>query len=482
MAYRLPQRFPLLLALVVLVVLANPGHADDRLSARFDDDLARVDAQLCFDGPAPDRLYRHERAGEFASPLRHAGLPLPTRVDDDRVDLPELPDDACIEWAVDLGRAVENGGYRTAFRSGDAILAVTSLWLWKGPWRRPLLVGIGLPEGAAFSAPWPRDEVEPAYYRPVQTPSGWYARSAVGFFREARLDVPGGTVALALLGSLDDGQADKLTRWIRRSVDAVTPVFGEFPRPHVQVVVIPTGPGREAVPWAHVLRGGGPAVQLYVDETRPFDEFDADWTATHEFSHLLLPYVSRRDRWLSEGLASYYQNVLRARDGRLSERQAWQKLYEGFQRGVAATRPETLAEAAAGGRGSTMRVYWSGAAMLLQADAALRERSGGTQTLDTALARLRDCCWEDGKLWRARELLATLDRLTGTDVFLAVYRDNLERLAFPDYGPTFEALGLADRSGQVRIVEDAPLAGVRDGIMRGDRAGSRPEPGSESAP
>ena len=48
---------------------------------------------------------------------------------------------------------------------------------------------------------------------------------------------------------------------------------------------------------------------------------------------MLMPYISSRDRWLSEGLASYYQNVLRARDGRLTDTQAWQLLYEGFQRG-----------------------------------------------------------------------------------------------------------------------------------------------------
>lgn len=47
-------------------------------------------------------------------------------------------------------------------------------------------------------------------------------------------------------------------------------------------------------------------------------ELSRDWTATHELSHMLLPYVASRDRWLSESLASYYQNVLRARDGRLA--------------------------------------------------------------------------------------------------------------------------------------------------------------------
>lgn len=456
--------------------------ADDRFSARFSDDLNIIEAELCFDGAAPNRIYRHEQAGRYAGAIRHADEPLAVRIDDDRVNLPSLPDDACLAWTFDLGKAVDQGGYRTAFRSGESVLGVTSLWYWKGPWRRPLVADIQLPEGMAFSAPWPRDVDDPSLYRPAQTPSGWYARSAVGRFREETLAVPGGEVQLSVLGKLSDRQADKFRRWVLRSIDAVTPVFGEFPRAFSQVVVVPIGARSEPVPWAHVMRGGGVAVHFYVDETRPLHEFDADWTATHEFAHLLMPYVSRRDRWLSEGFASYYQNVLRARDGRLSEQTAWQKMYEGFQRGERATKFETLEEATNGGWGGTMRVYWSGAAMMLQADMALRDRTAGVQTLDTALAALRDCCWQDGRLWRGREMLETLDRLTGTDVFMTVYRDNVDRLSFPDVDATFEALGLESRQGRVRLVNDAPLAGVRDQIMRVDRGRSPSGSVLDSAP
>lgn len=141
----------------------------------------------------------------------------------------------------------------------------------------------------------------------------------------------------------------------------------------------------EPVPWAHIMRGGGIAAEFYIDETRPISDFRSDWTATHELSHMLLPYVSSRDRWLSEGLASYYQNILRARDGRLTEEQAWQKLLSGFERGKRATRGGSLANATRSGRAATMRIYWNGAAIMLMADTRLRELTGGQQSIDTAL-------------------------------------------------------------------------------------------------
>ena len=120
------------------------------------------------------------------------------------------------------------------------------------------------------------------------------------------------------------------------------------------------------------MRGGGVAAEFFVDETRSLDSFREDWTAAHELSHMLLPFVTRNDRWLSEGLASYYQNVLRARDGRLSEEQAWQKLHSGFERGRAGSGSSSEAKASSSGWGSIMHIYWSGAAIMLMADSELR--------------------------------------------------------------------------------------------------------------
>ena len=218
---------------------------------------------------------------------------------------------------------------------------------------------------------------------------------------------------------------------------------------------------------AHVMRGGGLSAEFFVDETRSLEEFTSDWTATHEFSHMLIPYISNRDRWLSEGLASYYQNVLRARNGRLTETQAWQKLYEGFKRGENGTHGGSLAQATRNGWRSTMQVYWSGAALMLMADMQLRKASGGLQSLDTALQSLSSCCMENGKTWRAREMFTQLDKLTSTDIFTGLYKKHVHEESFPDMRSTWENLGINTRHDRVSLSEDAPMASVRSAIMKG---------------
>jgi hypothetical protein len=69
------------------------------------------------------------------------------------------------------------------------------------------------------------------------------------------------------------------------------------------------------VHFGQSIRGQGNALELLVDPTRPAAEFADDWTAVHELSHLMHPYLGDRGTWLAEGLATYYQNVLRRAPG-----------------------------------------------------------------------------------------------------------------------------------------------------------------------
>ena len=334
---------------------------------------------------------------------------------------------------------------------------------------RDLVVDIQLPEGMSISTPWREIERKgnDIRFRPDKTSANWEARIALGYFEPDPIKIPGANIRLAAIGNLSTRQKSKLKKWIEESVASVTAVNGYLPQAAPQVLVVPIGPRNEAVVHGQVLRGGGLATVFYIDETRPLDEFREDWTATHEFSHMLIPYISTRDRWLSEGLASYYQNVLRARDGRLSETQAWQKLYEGFKRGENNTYGGSLAQATRNGRRSTMRVYWSGAALMLMADIQLRHQSDGLQSLDTALNALSNCCMENGKIWRARDMFAQLDRLTRTEIFMEIYQDHVHANGFPDVQPIWENLGIHTQHKQVILSEDAPLVNVRDAIMEG---------------
>ena len=222
--------------------------------------------------------------------------------------------------------------------------------------------------------------------------------------------------------------------------------------------------------FGRVLRDGGESIELFINESRPMDEFHGDWTATHEFSHLMLPYVTIRQRWVSEGFAQYYQNVLLARAGVYDESTAWQKLYEGLERGRR-SRPGLSPDDAARTRasGSLMKIYWSGAAMALMADVELRRRSGGTESLDTVLDRLQRCCLPSARVWTARELFTTLDEQleqVERPVFVPLYERYAYAPGFPGYQATFAALGLDVRRDTVYLNDDAELADLRDDITR----------------
>jgi predicted metalloprotease with PDZ domain len=469
-----------LLRLLFILSLLLPCtlQGDDRYTVQFEDRLQAVEVEACFDGPAPGQLYRSDEAARFTDWIRPGRQKTGTRkigrwAYGSRLKLPDLPEDACVNWRVDLEKAADKNDYRLAMRVEDSLITDSSLWFWRDGESRPIRVEVKLPDGLSISTPWKEQEnsrENPGrnpIFVPDPTPASWSSRIAIGRFPIQRIPVAGTELRLAAIGQLGAQQREMLGTWMKETADAVASVYGHFPQRTPQILVIAIGRRDQAVPWAHVLRGGGIAVEFFVDETRPLNSFREDWTATHELSHLLLPYVARSDRWLSEGLASYYQNILRARNGRLSEQQAWQKLHSGFERGRAGTSGGSLARATRSGRGSIMRVYWSGAAIMLKADAELRMQSGGRQSLDSALASLQECCFSSNRSWRAQELFSELDRLTDTSVFTDLYREHVMDDEFPDTDYTFEQLGLVLRSDSIRLDPDAPWGRIRFYIMNG---------------
>ena len=92
------------------------------------------------------------------------------------------------------------------------------------------------------------------------------------------------------------------------------------PREQLRVVIQRADDAREPVPWAHVIRSHPQGVKFYVNPDFSLGRFMRDWTAAHELSHLYLPYPGQPDIWLSEGLATYYQNIIQARSGLPSAR------------------------------------------------------------------------------------------------------------------------------------------------------------------
>ncbi len=453
----------------IFLLLPQLALADDRYTVQFDRQLEMVTVEACFDGPAPRRLYRNSKAAQHTNWVRANGLDFGHHARGSRLTLPELHDDSCIGWQVRLDSALAENDYRLAFKLGHDILTSGDLWFWRDDEKRPITVEVRLAEGQSISTPW-KDLAGPPgqlLFQPDPTPASWSSRIAIGHFQVQQVPVGETVLRLAALGGLDNRQQARFANWIQENAAAVASIYGQFPRQTPQILIVPVGDRKQPVLWAHVVRGGGVAAEFFVDETDSLDTLRDDWTAIHELSHLLLPYVSRSDRWLSEGLASYYQNLLRARDGRLSEQQAWQKLHSGFERGRSATYDGSLAAASRSGWDSTMRVYWSGAAFMLLADTELRLLSDGRQSLDTTLAGLHACCLNSNRTWQGKELVEELDRVSGTTVFSSLYREHIMSEEFPDLSQTFEQLGLVLESETLELNPNAPWGRIRFYIMKG---------------
>ena len=182
-----------------------------------------------------------------------------------------------------------------------------------------------------------------------------------------------------------------------------------------------------------VRRGGGASVLLIPSMRATSAGLGSDWVAVHELSHLWLPRMVAEDRWLSEGIATYLQEVLRARCGRQSSERAWSRLRDGFERGRrSGTGRRLVAESSAMNRtGAYFRVYWAGAAFALETDVRLRQESAGEMSLLRAIDRAYGS-WPEARPLRATVFLEALERASGSSFIRELGQRYAEQADFPD--------------------------------------------------
>lgn len=464
------------LAGVAFLLAAVPAAAErlHKYTVAIDPEQSTLSIRACFDGVAPPTLSAESLDATLAL--------IDFRVEGSRksiepsgsISLKSVPENGCVLYRVDVSRPI-----RQHDRTGDKIhhvgkdlLTSVGIWLWRPEALEAdedIEITFVLPEGISVSAPWKPVALssERAVFRTGRSPYDWPASVAFGRFREREIRVGGARLRVTVLDGTPAADVEQMQAWIQDSAQMVAHLYGHFPQSQAQILVVPGARGNEPTPWAYVVRGGSPAAHFFINQRRPIKEFFEDWTAVHELSHLLLPYVNVDDIWLSEGVATYYQNVLRARSGRMTATEAWQRLHAGFVRGMESAPGLTLAQATESmyRDGTYMRVYWEGAAMLLIADVRLRQLTAGKQSLDTALAALNDCCGAAHRAWSARELFDKLDEVTGTGVFSEIYDQHVASRTFPDLLQTYRALGVTIGERGIELSTEDRERRLRDAIM-----------------
>lgn len=286
-----------------------------------------------------------------------------------------------------------------------------------------------------------------------------------------RLVQAGDTALRIVVSGVDDpARRAMLMDWAEEAARATVLPSRRFPLASAQARIVEIDSRDPSpVPWGQTRRDDDVAVLLYVRHGTDREALRADWTAVHEFAHLAHPYLGDRGRWLAEGLASYQQNVLRARAGLTTPEDAWAKLDAGFRRGEAAGAGAPLGRVDRG-RGatmttSTMRIYWSGAAYWLEMDLRLRRDHGSS--LQATLDGYARCCLDGTAHVAPEDFVAALDRVAGTDLFARRYRDYAAGTAFPSLQDSYTALGIARDGDGLRFSDDALAAALRAAIMGG---------------
>ena len=463
----------LLLVLAGRTSAATPSHY---YTVAVDYSMSWLSVEARFDGAVESVTARSRNAGKHLADVRSCDGDAEIRMRNRRMMLP-AGGVRCLSYTVDLKRAAEE--YRNASElAAQNIVVSPSYWLWRPELYDDTLIEVEfrLPENVIVSVPWQQLDDAGTRFVIGRSPESAYAPAIFGEFDYREVQVPGARLRVTLLQTGAAMDNDAIMDWVQATATDVSLAYGYFPNPSPQVVIIPVTSRRSSspVPFGRVIRDGGETVELFINPSQPQEEFLRDWTATHEFSHLMVPYLHSEYHWISEGFAQYYQNVLLTRAGAYEEQEAWQKIYAGLERGRK-SRPELSPnEAASGGvRSARMKVYWSGAALALMADVALRERSGGEETLDTVLQRLQACCLPSRDVWTGPEFFAKLDSLLDQPVFMPLYRRYADTAGFPDTSEIFERLGLRVSDDQVSIRRKAELADIRTAITRTDLKAAR---------
>jgi hypothetical protein len=472
---------PLRLLAALLVFLIDAALAAEpaaRYTLRYDAGSETMAVRLCVPvASARIHFSADHGAARYVDALTRENAPVLV-ADNDGWSAADWHAGECLAYRAALGRIAEAGRHRNSARHGGALTTDPGLWMLRpdvdAESLAPREVSVEMPAGFSISAPWhPLQSADGAKRFSIpQTPDDWMAHVAIGKFEEDPVVLPGGVIRVSILGNADAVQRAKLDAWISRVSRATLAAYGRFPLPDVQMLLVvasQNGAERDPVFGGESTRGQGHAVTLAVDPTQSAAAFDGDWVAVHELSHLFHPYLDDHGSWLAEGLATYYQNVLRARVGLITPARAWEQIDAGFARGRGGmpSVPGKLEDASSDfeEHPEFMRIYWSGTAFWLEVDTELRKSSGNKLSIDEALRRFDACCLPDYRGWAPEAFIAKLDTLLGTDVFRKHFAEYRARRDFPDLGPVYAELGLR-RDGEKLIYDDAaPAADVRRAIM-----------------
>ena len=273
----------------------------------------------------------------------------------------------------------------------------------------------------------------------------------------ARLTLANATIDIAFAPGALELSRDHVLKWITASAQAVAYYYGQFPVPHVRLLLIPfRGAG---VRSGTTYGGQDPLIKVSLGEFTSEAMLQRDWVMTHEMVHLAFPSVPQVHHWIEEGLATYVEPLARHATGQLSAETVWRDLVEGL--------PKGLPEPADKGLGHTPtwgRTYWGGALFCLLADIEIRQKTANRYGLQVALRAIIAAGGTMQVDWPLVRAFETGDQATEVSVLMELYGQMKASPVDVDLALLWQRLGVEIRGDTVVFHDDASLAAVRHAI------------------
>nr|WP_227027040.1 hypothetical protein [Corallococcus soli] len=466
MKTRVPRAFLLFLALSLgaCATARSPLPRRETAALRYNVTYTRepgrgLDVEIVLLPSSPrDFLFRQPQRVDTVWALGEGGSAHPLRLRDGEVRVP--PGTRFLRYHYPL-ESRSRGGERSFFSGtgeGDAWHVAGRAYLLRPRVVAPELRVEFTVSGTDALLPWLPDDAGVYHLRGEDlVDSGFHGFG--GRRCEARVDTS--VLEVALLGRFTHLSDADVCAWLAQAAREVSTVRRAFPHPRITVRVVPVPGADEPALFGMVQWSSPPSISILVGQDTTAASFTGDWIAVHEMLHLTHPTLMPRVAWLTEGLATYYTELARARSGRQTARQAWQELTDGFARGQAAAGSRTMAEVVALD-GDWQGVYWAGALFALRLDVELRRVTQGRARLEDVLELLAT----RGPTSSLAGFGAAVDTVAGEPLFDGLLDHQLSAPAFSDLGSLLDRLGVRIDPGGVKL-QAAPDSRLRESVDGG---------------